>query len=99
MRSLPRRRQAGATFGHQMKIRYEPRWKEMLDGFYGKHKFVVELTMGRLHVYFPTEATWKQTAPDWAKDLWDQAQREASEWSREQGIRFDIDETAWVEFE
>lgn len=82
-----------------MKIRYQARWKEMLDGFVGDNRFTVEFTMGRPHVYFPTEETWKKTAPDWAKDLWAEAQEQAAEWSKEQKTPFDIDAGAWVEFE
>lgn len=81
-----------------MNIRYRPRWKEMLDGFYGEHQFTVELTMGVYHVYFPTEATWNRTAPDWARGLWKQARDEAEAWSLAQPYPFDVDSTAWVDF-
>jgi hypothetical protein len=35
----------------------------MLDGFYGPHRFTIEMTMGKLNVYFPTEDRWNRTAP------------------------------------
>jgi hypothetical protein len=39
-----------------MKINLEPRWKEMLDGFYGHHKFFVEMTMAGFMSTFPPKA-------------------------------------------
>jgi len=82
-----------------MKIRYQPRWKEILDGFVEHHHFSVEITMGDLHVYFPTEEAWNATAPEWAKDLWPEARDGAEEWSRKNAIPFEVDQAAWVDFD
>ena len=46
------------------------RWKEELDGFVDGHRFTVEITMGSLHVYFPSERIWESNAPAWAKGMW-----------------------------
>ena len=81
-----------------MKIEFQPRWKEMLDGKLGEKKFTVELSMGRLHTYFPTQEIWKREAPEWAAGLWDTAQEQARIWCEENKIPFDIDEHTWVEF-
>ena len=70
----------------------------MLDGFVGTHRFTVELTMGVLHVYFPTENTWNANAPEWALGLWTSARDQTMAWCQSKSIPFDIDSTAWVEF-
>ncbi len=82
-----------------MSIRYQPRWKEMFDGFLGDHRFTIEITMGVLHVYFPTEETWERSAPPWAQSMWACARDSAIQWADDNSIPFDIDHAAWVEFE
>lgn len=52
-----------------MSIRYQPRWKELLDGFYGEHRFTVQRPIGIPHVYFPTEETWERSGPAWARGI------------------------------
>ena len=81
-----------------MKIRYEGRWKEELHGFAGDLHFIVELAMGRLHTYFPTEENWQSCAPAEAKNLWKNARDAAENWSQENDAAFDVDQGAWVEF-
>jgi hypothetical protein len=29
---------------------------------------IVEITMGTVHVYFSSEARWREVAPGWARD-------------------------------
>ena len=70
----------------------------MLDGFIDGHEFTIEMTMGKDHVYFPTEEMWNRAAPPWACGLWEQARDGASEWCLAHSIPFDVDQTAWVEF-
>lgn len=82
----------------KMKIRYQARWKELLDGFYEGHHFTVEMTMGVSHVYFPTEETWNGTAPEWARGLWKQARDDAETWSLANSVLFNVDPAAWVDF-
>ncbi|WP_395746201.1 hypothetical protein [Prosthecobacter sp.] len=79
-------------------ITYQPRWKEMFDGHVGKNRFTVEMTMGRGHVYFPTENTWNHCAPFWAEGLWQQAKEGAEAWCLSNSVAFHVEETAWVEF-
>ena len=81
-----------------MKIDYQPRWKEMLDGRVGSHRFTVELSMGQLHVYFPSQEKWEAEAPKWAKGLWETAKLQAENWSRENKIPFSIDPYTWIDF-
>ena len=81
-----------------MEIRYEAKWKEELHGFAGDHHFVVELTMGRLHTYFPTEENWQKNAPPALTDSWKDAKTAAEEWSQANFAAFDVVPDAWVEF-
>ena len=81
-----------------MKFTYQPKWKEELVGSYGEHKFIVELTMGKLGVYFPEEAKWESAAPAWAKGKWSEARDETIAWCEAQRIPFVIDQAAWVSF-
>lgn len=81
-----------------MEIDYQPKWKEELVGTCGNHQFTVEMTMGKLHVFFPLESRWEATAPAWAKGRWSEAKVQAEAWAKSQGIPFDMDEQAWVAF-
>lgn len=81
-----------------MIIEFQARWKEMLDGRIENHRFTVELTMGQLHVYFPSKEKWEKESPSWARDIWETAQVQAHEWSKENKIPFSVDEHAWVDF-
>jgi len=51
------------------------------------HTFIVELTMGVLTVYFPSQSKWDASAPDWAKNQWERV------------IPLNVEERAWVMFE
>jgi len=54
--------------------------------------------MGVLHVYFPSESTWNQRAPDWAEGLWAQALTEAKKWAADAETLLTVNDTAWVDF-
>jgi len=79
-------------------IKYHPKWKETLVGSIEENIFYVEMTMGTLHVYFPTEEAWNASAPLWARDKWEAAKEAAKDWCREQNIPLTIDNAAWVDF-
>lgn len=51
-------------------IEFKPRWREELEAVSPQGKLIFELTMGRLHVYFPDQQRWLALAPAWAKDQW-----------------------------
>jgi len=53
-----------------MIFKYQPKWKEELIGTYGENRFTVEMTMGKLNVFFPLESIWEDKAPEWAKGKW-----------------------------
>ena len=66
--------------------------------FVGEHHFVVELRMGCLHTYFPTEENWRKSAPPSLTDLWINVKDAAEEWSENNSAAFDVVSDAWIEF-
>ena len=48
-------------------IKFNPRWREELVAASDQGVLILEIAMGTLHVYFPDEAVWSVSAPDWAK--------------------------------
>ncbi|HXT10491.1 MAG TPA: hypothetical protein VN873_02935 [Candidatus Angelobacter sp.] len=58
-------------------IEFKPRWREELQAISPEGKLIFELTMGRLHVYFPDQDRWLALAPDWARKngtfIWNRA--------------------------
>ncbi len=79
-------------------IYYHAAWRETLIGTYEEHHFHVELTMGKLHVYFPSEQKWIKTSPEWAADLWKDAVDTARKWCEKEKIPFSIDDNGWFYF-
>jgi hypothetical protein len=59
--------------------------------------FVLELTMGVLTAYLPTEAACATSAPQWASHLWPARRDELEAWCINVGARLAIDETAHVD--
>ena len=57
---------------------------------------MLELPMGVLSAYLPTEAAWHRSAPVWARGLWPFLRVELEEWCRANNARFIIDEEAKV---
>lgn len=60
--------------------------------------FIVEITMGSLHVYFPSEAKWQKCAPDWARDQWQRIMTDLEAWCQRENIPLTIADDAWVDF-
>lgn len=77
-------------------FQFQPRWKEELVVIGPGGSFVLELPMGLLSAYLPTEATWPTKAPAWAADLWPVLRSELEEWCRASKADLIIDETASV---
>ena len=75
---------------------FQPRWKEELVCTGTGGSFVLELPMGVLSAYLPTEDVWKQKSPPWARDLWPILRTELEEWCTENKAQFFIDESAGV---
>lgn len=81
------------------KVQFEPKWKEELVCTMDGKKFIVELTMGVLTVYFPTKSKWATSAPEWARPQWERVRADLSAWCQQQNIPLIIEDSAWVQFE
>lgn len=81
------------------KVQFQPRWKEELVCTLDGNTFIIELTMGVLKVYLPTEARWEAFAPGWAQGQWQRVQSDLSTWCEQQNIPLLVEEHAWVEFD
>jgi len=77
-------------------FKFEPRWKEELVVTGQGGSFVLELPMGVLSAYLPTEGAWEKKSPPWAKGLWSALKEELESWCKENKAELIIDETAEV---
>lgn len=59
-------------------------------------EFILELPMGILTAYLPTEDAWSKKSPGWAKHLYPDLKTELELWCEENKAQFVIDETARV---
>lgn len=75
---------------------FKPRWKEELICTGPGGSFILELSMGILSAYLPTETGWSAKSPPWARELWPVLKLELEEWCSRNGARFFIDESAAV---
>lgn len=75
---------------------FEPRWKEELVCTGPGGVFVLELPMGVLSAYLPTEEKWQTRGPSWARDLWPTLKAELEGWCQRNGAKFFVDESAAV---
>ena len=80
----------------QQTFQFQPRWKEELVVTGPGGAFVLELPMGVLSAYLPTEVIWPTKAPAWASGLWPVLRSELGEWCRASKAELVIDETASV---
>lgn len=62
-------------------------------------QFILELPMGILSAYLPTESAWKTKSPEWAKKHYPELKEELQQWCMENKAKFIIDETAGVGIE
>ena len=62
-------------------------------------QFIIELTMGAMAAYLPTESRWEAAAPDWAKGQWDRVKGDLSAWCDQQRWPLHVEESAWVQFQ
>jgi hypothetical protein len=75
---------------------FRPKWKEELVCTGPGGSFILELPMGVLSAYLPTEAVWRAKCPAWARDLWPTLRLELEAWCKQNSAKFFIDESAWV---
>ena len=77
-------------------FQFQPRWKEELVVTAEGGSFVLELPMGVLSAYLPTEAEWRRRAPGWSIGLWSELKSELEEWCLANSAKLYIDATADV---
>lgn len=77
-------------------FRFLPRWKEELVVTGDGGSFILELPMGVLSAYLPTQEAWQQRSPEWAKSLWPELKAELEDWCRQNNAKFYIDASADV---
>lgn len=75
---------------------FQPRWKEELVVTGPGGSFILELPMGVLSAYLPTESAWERKSPSWAKNLWPDLKNELEAWCVANKAAFIIDEQAGV---
>jgi len=75
---------------------FKPRWKEELVCSSSNGSLVIEMTMGILGVYCPTEEKWKKEAPAWAKNYWGSFKDQLEKWCTESKIPLYVEDSAWV---
>jgi len=75
---------------------FQPWWKEELVCTGPGGSFVLELPMGILSAYLPTEEVWKRAAPAWAHELWPDLKSELEAWCKKHNAKFVVEETANV---
>ena len=81
------------------KFKFQPRWKEELVVTGDGGQFILELPMGVLSAYLPTESAWKSKSPEWAQNQYAELKQELEKWCKENKAKFYIDETAGVGIE
>ena len=75
---------------------FQSRWKEELVCHGPGGSFVLELPMGILSAYLPTEEAWQRKGPAWSRHLWPTLRQELEAWCEAHGARLFIDEEADV---
>jgi hypothetical protein len=77
-------------------IRFQPRWKEELVCSSPLGSFILEMPMGVVTVYFPTEAVWPARAPGWAAPHWRGIFSQLQSWCDANQIPLRVEATAQV---
>lgn len=77
-------------------FQFTPRWKEELVVVGPGGSFILELPMGELTAYLPSEEVWPAVAPEWAVDLWPTLRAELGHWCQDFRARLVISPTATV---
>jgi hypothetical protein len=75
---------------------FAARWREELVCTAAGGSFVLELTMGELAAYLPTEEAWQARGPEWARPLWPVLHAELKAWCRQNKARLVVDAGASI---
>ncbi|QED29919.1 hypothetical protein FRD01_22315 [Microvenator marinus] len=79
-----------------MKFQFRPKWKEELVVIAEEGSFKLDLAMGVLTAFLPTEDDWPDKAPAWARDLYPVLKEELEAWCAENKAKLVIDSTGVV---
>jgi hypothetical protein len=77
-------------------VTFTPRWKEELLCSSSLGNLILEMPMGIPSEYFPTQAAWLISAPDWAKPYWGELHVRLQKWCTQQQLPLYLDTTARV---
>lgn len=79
-----------------MRIDLQPRWREELVARSEQGTLVFELTMGKMHVYFPDAVLWASSVPKWAIPLRPDFESACQDWCQRQGIPMTVTGNTFV---
>lgn len=79
----------------QIKFSFQPRWKEELVCQCELGEIVLDMPMGTVSVYVPTESAWREVAPVWAVLLWKSFFEQLSAWCDLQKIPLHLDDAGY----
>jgi hypothetical protein len=65
-------------------------WKEELEVTSSKGVLVFEITIGQIHVYFPSRDLWLKCAPPWAITQWEFYLDATKAWCKENNIPISV---------
>ena len=77
-------------------MKFEPRWKEELVCTSPAGRFVLEMPMGVVSVYYPAKAAWAARGPAWAVPYWGEIHEQLSAWCAAENVPLYVDESAGV---
>ncbi|WP_300066653.1 hypothetical protein [uncultured Ruegeria sp.] len=77
-------------------FQFKPRWKEELLVIGPGGSFVLDLPMGVLSAYLPTEENWQKNGPAWARELWPTLRNELEDWCKKNKAQFHLDPADYV---
>jgi hypothetical protein len=80
----------------EKQFHFQGRWKEELVVTGSGGSFILELPMGILSAYLPTESEWQRRGPEWARSQWSDLKQELEAWCREYNVQFVVDPSASV---
>lgn len=75
---------------------FQARWKEELVCSCSEGSFVLEMPMGIVSVYLPSQDQWLVKAPAWAKGYWAALHTHLSQWCAEHNFPLYIEDSAHV---
>lgn len=80
-------------------IIFKRRWREELEAITDEGKLIFEFTIGRFHVYFPTQERWIAQVPLWARDRWEEYKNACEAWCQRERTPISFVNDAHVYYE